>query len=98
MLPPAQGLDVAHGGAPGGQFGCWHGKVFGAGGVGGHGGGPWPGALGVLARVGAMTQMRLDCWGYAWVNDHGTMRKAGSSSNPYAVFSDMLNSGNPPGE
>ena len=35
---------------------------------------------------------------YAWVNDRDTLRKAGASSDPYAVFSGMLNHGNPPSE
>jgi toxin YhaV len=35
---------------------------------------------------------------YAWVNDRDTLRNAGASSDPYAVFAGMLNSGNPPGE
>jgi toxin YhaV len=33
---------------------------------------------------------------YAWVNDRDTLRKAGSASDPYAVFSRMLAAGNPP--
>jgi toxin YhaV len=33
---------------------------------------------------------------YAWVNDRDTLRKAGASSDPYAVFAKMLGSGNPP--
>ena len=33
---------------------------------------------------------------YAWVNDRDTLRKAGASSDPYAVFAAMLASGNPP--
>ena len=33
---------------------------------------------------------------FAWVNDRDTLRKAGASSDPYAVFSRMLASGNPP--
>ena len=33
---------------------------------------------------------------YAWVNDETTLRKAGSSSDPYAVFSKRLREGNPP--
>jgi toxin YhaV len=33
---------------------------------------------------------------YAWVNDRDTLRKAGAGSDPYAVFSGMLASGNPP--
>ena len=32
----------------------------------------------------------------AWVNDRDTLRKAGASSDPYAVFARMLGSGNPP--
>lgn len=35
---------------------------------------------------------------FAWVNDRDTLRKAGASTDPYAVFSTMLRSGNPPGE
>jgi toxin YhaV len=35
---------------------------------------------------------------YAWVNDRDTLRKAGASSDPYAVFSGMLNRGSPPGD
>ena len=35
---------------------------------------------------------------YARVNDRDTLRKAGASSDPYAVFAGMLNRGNPPGE
>lgn len=33
---------------------------------------------------------------YAWVNDRGTLRKAGAASDPYAVFARMLAAGNPP--
>ena len=33
---------------------------------------------------------------YAWVNDRDTLRKAGSGTDPYAVFGRMLASGNPP--
>ena len=33
---------------------------------------------------------------YAWVNDRNTLRKAGASSDPYAVFAAMLTGGNPP--
>lgn len=33
---------------------------------------------------------------YAWVNDRDTLRKAGASSDPYAVFAGMLANGNPP--
>jgi toxin YhaV len=33
---------------------------------------------------------------YAWVNDEETLRKAGSRTDPYAVFRAMLNAGNPP--
>jgi toxin YhaV len=35
---------------------------------------------------------------YAWVNDRDGLRKAGASSDPYAVFSGMLNRGSPPGD
>jgi toxin YhaV len=33
---------------------------------------------------------------FAWVNDAHTLRSAGSSSDPYAVFQKMLDRGNPP--
>ncbi len=33
---------------------------------------------------------------YAWVNDRDTLRKAGASSDPYAVFARMLDGGDPP--
>ena len=33
---------------------------------------------------------------YAWVNDRDTLRKAGATSDPYAVFAGMLAGGNPP--
>ena len=33
---------------------------------------------------------------YAWMNDENTLRKAGASSDPYAVFRKMLIDGNPP--
>jgi toxin YhaV len=33
---------------------------------------------------------------FAWVNDRNTLRKAGASSDPYAVFAKMLEGGNPP--
>ena len=33
---------------------------------------------------------------FAWVNDRDTLRKAGASSDPYAVFAGMLAKGNPP--
>jgi toxin YhaV len=33
---------------------------------------------------------------YAWMNDENTLRKAGSRSDPYAVFSRRLDDGNPP--
>ena len=33
---------------------------------------------------------------YAWVNDRDTLRKAGASTDPYAVFAAMLAGGNPP--
>jgi toxin YhaV len=34
---------------------------------------------------------------YAWVNDEQTLRKAGSKTDPYAVFRAMLEAGDPPG-
>jgi toxin YhaV len=33
---------------------------------------------------------------YAWVNDENTLRKAGSRTDPYAVFVGRLRAGNPP--
>ena len=33
---------------------------------------------------------------YAWVNDENTLRKAGSRSDPYAVFLRRLEAGDPP--
>jgi toxin YhaV len=33
---------------------------------------------------------------YAWVNDRDTLRKAGTATDPYAVFARMLAHGNPP--
>ncbi len=33
---------------------------------------------------------------YAWVNDENTLRKAGSKTDPYAVFRAMLAAGDPP--
>jgi toxin YhaV len=33
---------------------------------------------------------------YGWINDANTLRKAGSKTDPYAVFRWMLESGNPP--
>lgn len=33
---------------------------------------------------------------FGWVNDQQTLRKAGSRSDPYRVFRQMLNAGNPP--
>lgn len=33
---------------------------------------------------------------YAWVNDRDTLRKAGATTDPYAVFGRMLAAGNPP--
>lgn len=33
---------------------------------------------------------------YAWVNDENTLRKAGSRTDPYAVFMRRLDEGNPP--
>jgi toxin YhaV len=35
---------------------------------------------------------------YAWVNDSTTLREYGSKTDAYAVFSKMLNGGNPPDE
>jgi toxin YhaV len=34
---------------------------------------------------------------YVWVNDELTLRKAGSKTDPYAVFKSMLAAGDPPG-
>jgi len=34
---------------------------------------------------------------YAWVSDEKTLRKAGSKTDPYAVFRAMLEAGDPPG-
>jgi toxin YhaV len=33
---------------------------------------------------------------YAWVNDEDSLRKAGSKTDPYSIFRNMLTSGNPP--
>ncbi|HXM95428.1 MAG TPA: type II toxin-antitoxin system YhaV family toxin [Candidatus Dormibacteraeota bacterium] len=33
---------------------------------------------------------------YAWVNDEDSLRKAGAKTDPYAIFQNMLASGNPP--
>ena len=33
---------------------------------------------------------------FAWVNDENTLRSAGSKSDPYAVFQQMLTRGRPP--
>jgi toxin YhaV len=33
---------------------------------------------------------------FAWVNDENTLRTYGSKTDAYAVFKEMLNSGNPP--
>jgi toxin YhaV len=33
---------------------------------------------------------------YAWVNDESTLRKAGSRTDPYAIFNKRLRDGNPP--
>ncbi len=33
---------------------------------------------------------------YAWMNDENTLRKAGARSDPYAVFAQRLDAGNPP--
>ena len=35
---------------------------------------------------------------YAWMNDEGTLRKAGSRTDPYAVFRRMLEGGRPPSD
>ena len=35
---------------------------------------------------------------YAWVNDENTLRRAGSRSDPYAVFAQRLIAGDPPDE
>lgn len=35
---------------------------------------------------------------FAWVNDQKALRKAGGSNDPYAVFTRMLERGQPPGE
>jgi toxin YhaV len=34
---------------------------------------------------------------YVWVNDEQSLRKAGSRTDPYAVFKALLESGEPPG-
>ncbi|MGA8037100.1 MAG: type II toxin-antitoxin system YhaV family toxin [Candidatus Acidiferrales bacterium] len=33
---------------------------------------------------------------YAWVNDEGSLRKAGAKTDPYTIFQSMLASGDPP--
>ncbi len=33
---------------------------------------------------------------YAWVNDENSLRKAGSKTDPYAIFKRRLDAGNPP--
>jgi len=33
---------------------------------------------------------------YAWINDEESLRKAGSKTDPYAVFQSMLENGEPP--
>lgn len=33
---------------------------------------------------------------YAWINDEESLRKAGSKTDPYAVFQSMLEKGEPP--
>jgi hypothetical protein len=33
---------------------------------------------------------------YVWINDEFNLRKAGSKTDPYAVFKSMLNAGDPP--
>jgi toxin YhaV len=35
---------------------------------------------------------------YVWVNDESTLRKAGSKTDPYAVFKGMLEAGDPPSD
>lgn len=35
---------------------------------------------------------------YAWLNDESTLRKAGSQTDPYAVFHRMLERGAPPSD
>lgn len=35
---------------------------------------------------------------YAWVNDRDTLRKAGATTDPYAIFANMLKRGNPPSD
>lgn len=35
---------------------------------------------------------------YVWVNDRDTLRQRGSHRDPYAVFTQMLDSGDPPGD
>jgi toxin YhaV len=35
---------------------------------------------------------------YAWLNDENTLRKAGSQTDPYAVFHRMLERGAPPSD
>jgi toxin YhaV len=34
---------------------------------------------------------------YAWMSDELTLRKSGSKTDPYRVFSDLLKAGDPPG-
>jgi toxin YhaV len=33
---------------------------------------------------------------YCWLNDEGTLRKAGSKTDPYAIFTKRLQNGDPP--
>ena len=33
---------------------------------------------------------------YAWMNDEATLRKSGSKTDPYSVFEEMLEAGDPP--
>jgi toxin YhaV len=33
---------------------------------------------------------------YAWMNDERTLRKAGAKTDPYRVFREMLEAGDPP--
>jgi len=35
---------------------------------------------------------------YTWVNDENSLRKAGAKTDPYAIFREMLTSGNPPSD
>nr|WP_207460791.1 type II toxin-antitoxin system YhaV family toxin [Azospirillum sp. SYSU D00513] len=35
---------------------------------------------------------------YCWVNDENSLRKAGSNTDPYTIFSGMVKSGRPPND